>query len=143
LGWISPDENPEGKTHSWNERQDDYSSVAFWYQTGTPTFTARAPHARERALPNLDLIFPAKQYTDGKHHGTGDAGAQDNLDFYPEGQLFYSPRQQADAWVEVPFTVEKKEPRVLLIKGHPGAGLRYLSAHPQRHQARRTHQHVR
>ncbi|MHB8898992.1 MAG: glycoside hydrolase family 172 protein, partial [Thermoguttaceae bacterium] len=49
-GWISPDENPEGKTHSWNERQDDFSSVAFWYQTGQPTFTARAPDGKERTL---------------------------------------------------------------------------------------------
>jgi len=43
FGWISPDENPQNKSTSWNERQDDYSSVAFWYQTGQPTFTARAP----------------------------------------------------------------------------------------------------
>lgn len=27
-GWISSDENIEGKTHSWNERQDDYASGA-------------------------------------------------------------------------------------------------------------------
>jgi hypothetical protein len=61
-GWISPDENPDYKSHSWNERQDDYASVAFWYQTGEPTFEARAPHATERRLPNLDMIFPAKQF---------------------------------------------------------------------------------
>ena len=46
----------QGRTNSWNERQDDYSSVAFWYQTGTPTFTARAPHARERTLPSLERV---------------------------------------------------------------------------------------
>ena len=116
-GWISPDENPEGKTHSWNERQDDYSSVAFWYQTGTPTFQARAPHASERRLPDLDLIFLAKPYVDGKHHGVGRAEVQSNLGFYPGGQLFYRPGQQEGAWVEIPFKVEKKEPRRLLIKG--------------------------
>jgi hypothetical protein len=116
-GWISPDENPEGKTHSWNQRQDDYASVAFWYQTGQPTFTARAPHAKDRALPNLDLVFPAKPYTDDKHHGTGPAVVQTNLGFYPQGQLFYRPEQPQDAWVEIPFTVKEKEPRRLLIKG--------------------------
>jgi hypothetical protein len=128
-GWISPDENPEGKTHSWNERQDDYSSVAFWYQTGTPTFTARAPHAKDRTLPSLDLVFPAKPYTDDEHHGTGQARVQTNLGFYPQGQLFYRPEDNEDpfggdssgcpqdAWVEIPFTVEEKEPRRLLIKG--------------------------
>jgi len=116
-GWISSDENAEGKTHSWNERQDDYSSVAFWYQTGTPTFTARAPHARDRALPNLDLIFPAKSYADEEHHGAGRTMVQTNLGFYPAGQLFYRPEQAEDAWVEIPFEVKKKEPRRLLIKG--------------------------
>jgi hypothetical protein len=116
-GWISPDENPEGKTTSWNERQDDYSSVAFWYQTGTPTFTARAPDAQQRALPNLDLIFPAAPYADAKHHGTGEAVVQTNLGFYPQGQLFYRPEQPQGAWVEIPFTVQEKEPRRLLIQG--------------------------
>jgi hypothetical protein len=116
-GWISPDENAKGETHSWNERQDDYSSVAFWYQTGQPTFAARAPSAAERVLPNLDLIFPAKVFTDADHHGVGDAWVQDNLDFYPDGQLFYTPPRAEGAWVEIPFTVEKKEPRVLVLSG--------------------------
>ena len=55
FGWMSPDENPEYRAMSWNPREDDYSSVAFWYQTGTPTFSARAPHAKERKLPSLEL----------------------------------------------------------------------------------------
>ena len=116
-GWISPDENAKGETHSWNERQDDYASVAFWYQTGTPTFAARAPSAAERALPNLDLIFPARPYIDEKHHGAGGARVQENLGFFPEGQLFYQPEEAEGAWVEIPFTVKEKEPRRLLIKG--------------------------
>ncbi len=116
-GWISSDENIEGKTHSWNERQDDFSSVAFWYQTGTPTFTARAPDAKQRVLPNLDLIFAAKAFTDAKHHGIGEARVQSNLGFYPQGQLFYRPEQAEGAWVEIPFTVKEKAPRRLLIKG--------------------------
>ncbi len=116
-GWISSDENPEGKTHSWNERQDDFSSVAFWYQTGTPTFAARAPHARERTLPNLDLVFPAKGFTGDAHHGVGVTQVQSNLGFFPQGQLFYRPEAAEGAWVEIPFSVTKKEPRRLLIKG--------------------------
>ncbi len=113
-GWISPDENPQYKSHSWNEREDDYSSVAFWYQTGEPTFTARAPHARERALPNLDRIIAAREYTAEKHHGQGEALAQ-NLDLYPNGHLFYKPERAENAWVEIPFEVEQKEPKRLLL----------------------------
>ena len=117
-GWISPDENPQYRSHSWNERQDDYSSVAFWYQSGIPTFSARAPHARDRALPNLDRIIAARDYTAEPHHGQGDAVAQ-TLDLYREGHLFYKPGQQENAWVEIPFSVEHKEPlRLLLVMTH-------------------------
>ncbi len=116
-GWISPDENAKGETHSWNERQDDYSSVAFWYQTGTPTFESRAPHARERALPNLDIVVPARDFADAAHHGIGDAVVQENLGFFPQGQLLYHPDAREGAWVEIPFAVTVKEPRRLLIRG--------------------------
>jgi hypothetical protein len=114
FGWISPDENPQFKTHSWNEREDDYSSVAFWYQTGQPTFQARAPHARERTLPNLDRTILAKDFTGEQYHGPGEAVAQ-NLDFYPDGHLFYKPEQADKGWIEIPFEVEKKEPKRLLL----------------------------
>lgn len=114
FGWISPDENPQFKTHSWNEREDDYSSVAFWYQTGTPTFTARAPHARERALPNLDRTILAKDFAAEQYHGPGETVVQD-LDFYTAGHLFYKPEQAEKSWVEIPFEVEKKEPKRLLL----------------------------
>ncbi len=117
-GWMSPDENPQYKSHSWNEREDDYSSVAFWYQTGEPTFAARAPHARERALPNLDRIIAARDFTAEQYHGPGEALAQ-NLDLYPDGHLFYKPQQQENAWVEILFEVQKKEPkRLLLVMTH-------------------------
>jgi hypothetical protein len=113
-GWLSPDENPGYKSDSWNEREDDYASVAFWYQTGEPTFEARAPAAAERRLPNLDLVFPARQFIDKQFHGQGQAIAQE-LDIYPGGQLLYMPPVQEDAWVEIPFEVKIKEPRRLLL----------------------------
>ncbi|MCX7424700.1 MAG: DUF2961 domain-containing protein [Planctomycetia bacterium] len=105
----------EGKTHSWNERQDDYASVAFWYQTGVPTFTARAPDAKARALPNLDVIFPAKSFIDASRHGEGEWRVQTNLDFYRDGQILFKPQAAENAWVEIPFTVREKEPRRLLL----------------------------
>jgi len=114
FGWMSPDENPEYKSHSWNEREDDYSSVAFWYQTGQPTFKARAPHARERILPCLDRIMAAQAFTAAKHHGQGRAEVQD-LDLYPEGHLLYKPQGRDDAWLEIPFEIEEKKPLRLLL----------------------------
>jgi hypothetical protein len=114
-GWISPDENPDYKSHSWNERQDDYASVAFWYQTGQPTFTARAPAADQRALPSLDLVIPAAPAIQDQRHGSGTCTVQRNLSFYPDGQLLYKPQTPDDAWVEIPFTVQVREPRRLLL----------------------------
>jgi len=115
FGWISPDESAQHRSTSWNERQDDYSSVAFWYQTGPSTFTARAPHARERRLPSLERVtVPARNFSGPAHHGQGEAGEQ-QLELYPEPQLLYRPSQAADAWLEIPFEVPTREPLRLLL----------------------------
>jgi D-arabinan exo alpha-(1,3)/(1,5)-arabinofuranosidase (non-reducing end) len=114
FGWISPDENPDYRTHSWNERQDDYASVAFWYQQGEPTFDARAPHAKERALPNLDRIVYAADLIDSVEHGVGAPRTQSLLN-YERGQLLYLPPAEEDAWLEIPFSIEEKEPLRLLL----------------------------
>ena len=72
-GWMSQDENPNYREMSWNEREDDYSSVAFWYRR-EPTFTERAPDARARRSPSLErLIVPAAQFTNASFHGEGEA----------------------------------------------------------------------
>ena len=52
--WIARDENPDYKKVRCNEREDDYATVAFWYQTGTPDVRRPAPHSREPA----DLVSP-------------------------------------------------------------------------------------
>ena len=115
FGWISPDENPNYKSTSWNEREDDYASVAFWYQTGEPTFAARAPHARQRTLPSLErLIIRAADFTDDKYHGSGSVTAQ-QLELYEGKQLLYMPKEAKGAWLEIPFEVKKKEPLRLLL----------------------------
>jgi len=115
FGWIAPDENPNYKSTSWNEREDDYSSVAFWYQTGTPTFEARAPHARERKLPSLEraIIF-ARDLTNAANHGLGQVTTQ-QLELYDGPQLLYMPKQTEGAWLKIPFEVKKKEPLRLLL----------------------------
>jgi hypothetical protein len=115
FGWMSPDENPNYKSNSWNEREDDFSSVAFWYQTGESTFTARAPHARERKLPSLERIQVAvADFADEKHHGPGQVQAQ-RLDVHEMKQLLYTPKQAEGAWIEIPFEVKKKEPLRLVL----------------------------
>ncbi len=114
FGWISPDENAGYKSNSWNEREDDYASVAFWYQTGIPTFKARAPHAKKRTLPLLDQVFYAVELVDKEHRGAGEARAQQLLS-YDKGQILYKPGSSEKAWIEIPFEVKKKEPVRLLL----------------------------
>src|SRR5207237_786729 len=91
-----------------------YSSVAFWYQTGEPTFTARAPSGPERRHPSLERTTAYAR--DSAQHGVGEATKQ-LLDLYEGSQLLYMPKQQEGAWLEIPFEVSKKEPLRLLVNG--------------------------
>lgn len=113
-GWISEDETAGRKKHSFEEREDDLATTAFWYQTGKPAYKGPVPDAEERVLPVIDLVFPAAAVieTGGCKGGTGQV--QRNLDFYLDGQLFFTPKSEF-AVVEIPFHVEKKAPRRLLL----------------------------
>lgn len=115
FGWIAPDENPDKKSMSWNERQDDYASVAYWYQTGEPTFAARAPDAKTRTLPSLERVVAyARDHAVDEQHGEGRTVVQ-ALDLYDGPQLLYMPESAEAAWLEVPFEVPKNEPLRLLL----------------------------
>ncbi len=113
-GWLPADENEERRTHSWNKREDDFSTVAFWYQTGTPTCNFSVPPAEERILPNLDKIFSARQAYDNNSFKMGKADWQTDLAHYMGGQLTFVPDNE-QATVSVPFTVSEKEPVRLLL----------------------------
>ena len=113
-GWMSPDENKERRTFSMNERQDDISTVAYWYQTGTPTFERGVPSAEERKLPSIDIVIPASVAIETNGCKGGEAVFQERLSHYMDGQLFFMPNSNA-ASVEIPFTVERKEPRRLVL----------------------------
>lgn len=116
FGWISPDENPDYKAMSWNEREDDYSSVAYWYQSGRPTFTARAPSGAERRLPSLErTVVVAKDAVTDKDHGPGEVMSQ-VLPEHDGPQLLYKPSTEKEAWIEIPFDVKEREPLRLLLK---------------------------
>ncbi len=111
-GWISPDENKDYKSISWNEREDDYSSVAFWYQVGKPTFAVRAPSGAERKLPNLDRVIAYAR--DGNSRGQGSTQNQ-QLAIYEGPQILYMPEAKDAAWFSVPFKVTDSAPLRLLL----------------------------
>jgi len=119
-GWISPDENPEGKTHSWNEREDDYSSVAFWYQAGPTKRFTTTPPAASRLLPEIDIILHGRRFAEEKYHGAGKAVIQRGSSAYPlwtdHAQLLYQPPSPENAWLDIPFEIKKKEPCRLVLR---------------------------
>lgn len=120
MGWMSEDENPDYKATSWNEREDDYSSVAFWYQTGRPTFAARAPGAAERKLPSLDRTAVLAGGLAGKIKSGGVETAMRVRDDFGTQEITAKPRTGTSGWIEVPFQIDKKEPLHLVVYGTAG-----------------------
>jgi hypothetical protein len=125
MGWLSEDENPDYRATSWNEREDDYSSVAFWYQTGTPTFADRSPGAGERRLPGLARTeVRAWDPAAPRRHGQG--GIAKAVDEFTGGDLlWYRPAGPVGAWLEIPVEVAAKEPLRLEVRARrsPDGGL--------------------
>ncbi|MFO7732700.1 MAG: glycoside hydrolase family 172 protein, partial [Candidatus Aminicenantes bacterium] len=125
MGWMSEDENPEYKATSWNEREDDYSSVAFWYQTGEPTFGERAPGAGDRRLPVLDrAVVRARDFAASQRHAAGELRVAESA-FYGGGVLVFRPSRAAGTWLEFPVEVGAKEPLRLAVNAErsPDGGL--------------------
>ncbi len=118
FGWMSPDENKEHRPHSWNEREDDFASVAFWYQMGPTKKFTETPSAEDRKLPSLERILVwGKDATEAKFHGTGKATVQEGARYLEsDGQLLLKPESKEDGWVEFSFEVKEKEPLRLLLE---------------------------
>ncbi len=142
FGWIAPDESPDYKATSWNPREDDYASVVFWYQTGAPTFAARAPHARERRLPSIDRsVFqvarldlgqrndlanrdlPRLEYDGRKDRSATEMEAQRYPELFEHDVLFAPATGPTESVLEIPFEVARKEPLRLLINVGRGPDL--------------------
>ena len=136
FGWIAPDENPDNKSTSWNEREDDYASVAFWYQTGRahlhrprparPRADAAEPRARDRLRPRPCRRRPPR----------AGAAVSQQLDALRRSQLLYMPESEKGAWLEIPFEVKTKEPLRLLLNMTKSYDFGRYQA-PERGQARR------
>jgi hypothetical protein len=118
FGWMSPDENKEHRAHSWNEREDDVASVAFWYQLGPTKRFTEVPPAEQRKLPSLERILVwGKAARDARFHGAGEVLIQEGERYLAsDGQLLFKPERQQEGWVEFTFDVREKEPLRLLLE---------------------------
>lgn len=115
-GWISKDELKEGVHEGFVERNDDFASVAFWYQIGQPKRFTTLPSAAERKLPNLDLVIEGKDLLKTASKSHGGVRLQKGYGWTGDGQLFFDNDHGKDAWIEFRFPVEKEELRQLTLR---------------------------
>jgi hypothetical protein len=115
-GWITKDELKEGVHEGFVERNDDFASVAFWYQAGQPRRFASVPPAAQRRLPNLDIIIEGKDLLNGAAADGATLSLQKGYEWTGDGQVFVNNTRGAGAWVEFSFPVEKEELRQLTLR---------------------------
>ncbi len=119
-GWISEDELAEGVHPGHVERNDDFATVAFWYQVGQPKRYASLPTVKERVLPNIDLIIEGKDLIKSmKSSAPNDISIQDGYYWTGDGQIFINNDEANDGkgyWAEFGFDIKKEEYRQLTLR---------------------------
>ncbi len=114
-GWMSADETASGKVEGFVEREDDFATVAFWYQTGPTREFAPLPPLAARRLPQIDRVIDGAAMLPRAKAGGGALSLQAGAQWTGAGQLFFTDDGNADAWVEVEFDVEKPEYRRFVL----------------------------
>ena len=106
---------PDGKGSGFIERDDLFSSVAFWYQTephkpwpALPPGPDRLPFRDSLLLKGHDAVSDAK-HSDAPVEVQNVGGATDGR------QLWFKPTND-DGWVEVSFSTEKAQDAELMLK---------------------------
>src|SRR5262249_34725675 len=96
------------------EREDDFATVAFWYQHGQPKRFATLPSAKERKFPNIDTVIEGKELLKNGAATGAELTLQKGAQWTGDGQLFINAAK-AGAVVtlkfEVPDQGTKAEPR--------------------------------
>lgn len=113
-GWVDGDEKPDGKVHGHTERFDDFASVAFWYQRGTPKPYPKLPPAKQRVPPCLDRIVAGKTLLAKARVEGGTAELQPGYEWTGDGQVFVKTARDG-AVVELTFPVAEREYRALVL----------------------------
>ena len=118
VGWMSEDEVAEGVHRGHVDRNDDFASVAFWYQIGQPKRFTTLPSAKERELPNLDIIIEGKTLKTTVQHSEGKINIESGYNWTGDGQLVFMPAKnmEIDAFLSCQFNVEKKEMRQATLR---------------------------
>lgn len=131
VGWMSEDEIAEGVNRGYVDRNDDFASVAFWYQIGQPKRFTSLPSAKERLLPNLDIIIEGETLMATSQHSEGTVSIEPGYNWTGDGQVVFIPNKNTEdgAYFSCKFNVEKKDMRqatLRLTRSHDYGAYRIL-----------------
>lgn len=115
-GWISEDELAPNTHRGFVERNDDFATVAFWYQQGQPKRFTRLPPAPQRRLPDLDIIIEGEKLLAKSRSEGGTLHLQSGHFWTGHGQLFFNNTKGPEAWFECEFEVNTEELRQLTLR---------------------------
>jgi len=114
-GWITGDETESGKVEGHVEREDDISTVAFWYQKGQPHRYTKLLPLKERILPEIDNVIEGQTLLTTARHSAGVLNLQRGYDWTGGGQLFFQPASDNPV-LELDFTIEKAMYHGLMLR---------------------------
>lgn len=114
-GWMSADETSTGKVEGFVERDDDFATVAFWYQRGQPKRFTTLPSAKERKLPLIDKVIDGKTLRENAKGNGGDLSLQAGGLWTGDGQIFFDNTTGVGGWVEFSFAVETQQTKRLVL----------------------------
>lgn len=103
-GWMSADETASGKIEGFVEREDDFATVAFWYQEGYPRPFEALPTAAQRKLPSIDDIIEAKELLARARSTDASLVLQEGPPWTGSGQLF-AAAERSNYTIETTFTI--------------------------------------
>lgn len=104
-GWMSADETSTGRVEGFVERDDDFASVAFWYQRGRPRRFTTLPSAKERKFPSIDEVVEGGALLARARTKGGALSLQAGTLWTGAGQLFFDNDKGVEASLEVDFDV--------------------------------------
>lgn len=99
---------PNGKWTGFKERADDFSSVAYWYQTEPHVVYTKMPPADDRIYPSTSIEIEGESLIQSADPGKAFAKRQDMGSGFSGGaHLFFTPEDQENAKLGVKFQVQK------------------------------------
>jgi hypothetical protein len=125
MGFANRDENPEGRARKYSQRQDDVSSVAYWYQQGPSKKFTKTTTPEQRKLPSIDPVIAwGKDHEAARHHGKGSTRMCDTHSYFDtDAVLEFTPETKKEGWIELSLEVKRKQPfRLVVVLGRSPHG---------------------